>query len=364
MFLKQIKKVRMKFLKKTGFIFLLIPCFLIFNLIEKKKFNKKIDLFSGKKILNLEIKFNFSELIKDVGEERSYHQAILKYKEKKHSENILKVTIKTRGKYRRDSDYCDFPPLKIHFKNEEISNTIFKNQAKLKLVTHCKTEGVNSEQYIIKEYLIYKAYNLFTKYSFRVRLCKINYIDEVSKDSLQRFGFLIEKPNYLAKRCNGKMKKTRFLEHRKTNHYLISLLSVFQYMIGNTDWSVYNLHNIKLLYVENEKTLVPIPYDFDFTGLVNIPTAEASTEFGLETVSERLFRGYCRTEGEFQYLFDIFKEKKDSLYSIFQGCSYLEKKHKRECLEYLDSFYETINSDSLINQDFFEECRSWEEDNK
>lgn len=63
---------------------------------------------------------------------------------------------------------CDFPPLKVYFDKQDMKGTELRGNKSLKLVTYC---GVNRkyEQYYIKEFLVYRIYNLITDYSFRVK---------------------------------------------------------------------------------------------------------------------------------------------------------------------------------------------------
>ena len=43
----------------------------------------------------------------------------------------------------------------------------------------------------------------------------------------------------------------------------------------------------------DEPPYTPLPYDFDFSGLVNAPYAKPRPELGIRTVKSRVYRGYC-----------------------------------------------------------------------
>ena len=70
----------------------------------------------------------------------------------------------------------------------------------------------------------------------------------------------------------------------------MATLAVFEYLIGNTDWSVPYQHNIRLLTVPAIKNPVPVPYDFDQAGLVEAFYALPSENIGVASVRERVYR--------------------------------------------------------------------------
>src|SRR5690606_26257310 len=78
-----------------------------------------------------------------------------------------------------------------------------------------------------------------------------------------------------------------------------SLVAVFEYLIGNTDFSMVHgardddcCHNIVPFSREGQDYLI-IPYDFDFSGLVNAAYASPNPELPIRSVTRRLYRGLC-----------------------------------------------------------------------
>ncbi len=197
---------------------------------------------------------------------------------------------------------CSFPPLRLNFSDQDTDATIFAGQTKLKLVTHCKSNSERSENNVLDEYLAYRIFNLISDVGYRVRLVRITYDDTDSYlKHLQRsyYGFLIESNEDLAARNGGQVSKIGGVPYSRLNDVQTALFYIFQYLIGNTDWSLIRepddsacCHNADLMEFGGE--LYPIPYDFDYSGVVNASYATPSSKLKLKRVTQRLYRGYCK----------------------------------------------------------------------
>ena len=122
----------------------------------------------------------------------------------------------------------------------------------------------------------------------------------------------------------------------------MATVAVFEYMIGNTDWSVPYLHNIRLL--DNGQTgSLPVPYDFDHAGIVEAKYALPAEQLGIESVRERVYRGLAYPMPVFQQVFDKFNQVKPQFYALYQANSRLDKAYVKRTLKYLDEFYALIN---------------------
>ena len=87
------------------------------------------------------------------------------------------------------------------------------------------------------------------------------------------------------------------------------LLDVFQYFVGNTDWSAFAgpageqcCHNV-VPFARADGVLLPVPYDFDATGIVNAPYSLPDERLRIQRVRQRLYRGRCREVSELQPAF-------------------------------------------------------------
>ncbi len=266
------------------------------------------------------------------------------------------ATVAPRGHFRRD--YCTIPPIMVNFRNAGAPR--LSSLGKLKLVIGCGTTG-NDEQLVIKEYLIYKIYNLLEEKSFRARLVKVNYRDTHNKiKPFSQFAFLLEDDKYLAKRNNCVKKPSLNYSSESTNRALMTKVAIFEYMISNGDWSVPNNHNIKLIFDKTNSAALPfaVPYDFDHSGFVNASYATPNELLGTETVKERAYRGFPRTMEELEMTFDIFRSKKSAIMGVINDCPYLQSKSKKELVDYLEEFYSTINNKSQAKSIFIDNART------
>ena len=316
-------------------------------------------LFQSDDLVNLILSFDMNEVLKDVGDEREYHNASVSYTDESGQQLSLPVKIRTRGHFRRDPNNCNFPPLRLDFPKSETKNTIFEGQDELKLVTHCRSRSKTFEQIVIKEYLVYRIYNLFTEESYQVRLVKIKYEDSKGKKQpITQFGFFIEPTKQMAKRNGCDILENVAVHQENTNKAKIMMLCVFQYLVGNTDWSVQALHNIVLLSDDIQNPPVAVPYDFDWSGMVNAPYAYPAPQLGIDNVRQRRFWGFCRTEEEYLVAFEKFKEKKPEIYSLCENFPYLNERELKVLINYFDQFYKTLDNRKRIEYEFYNNCRS------
>jgi len=322
--------------------------------------NVKLNLFDTDDLFEISLKFNISAY-KKAKSDTTYFDAILTYFNNETDSISKNIKVRARGNIRRTA-VCDFPPLMLNFKMKDSVGAEFSGINKLKIVPYCK---IGYETYILKEYLVYKLYNVLTDYSLKVRLFKINYIN-TSKDKkpLTQYGFAIEPMNLYEKRTETKEIKFTGLTQRSVRPEMLDRMAIFNYMIGNTDWSVPILHNV-ILFVKAK----PDPdymnliaaYDFDYSGLVN---AEYSTPFAtlpIETVRDRLYMAVCRDESVFTEELKEFTAKKDAFYKVINDFPYLNARTKKDMISYLDGFFYGIDKRNTLVKRLLTDCRWFEE---
>ena len=319
-------------------------------------------LFVSDEPLYLSLTMDIKAVLRDVGDNSSYHEARLNYISDSGENISIPVGIKPRGNFRKDPNNCDFPPLRLNFSKTGIENTLFENQNKLKIVTHCRSRRALFEQNVLKEFLAYRLYNLFTEESFRVRLLKITYVDSKGKlDEIEKVGFLIEPEKQMSARNHSEVMEVSTVHQERTDRHKITMLSVFQYMIGNTDWSTRSdegPHNVVLIRSHPGATPVAVPYDFDWSGLVNAPYAEPSPQLQIDNVTTRLFRGFCRTEEEFNMVFEEFRKREVDIYKTCRDIPFMENKQLIAAEKYIEGFFETLNDPRAIEREFYNNCRT------
>ena len=326
-------------------IFLLFPGFLFAH--EKLE---EFSLFSTDEILEIELRTDFKSLIKNKNADEYLEGDMIV------NDNTYRIRLKARDNNR---DVCSFPAIVLNFSKTEFRDKSYDQLKELKLVNSCKMQQ-SYEQYILREYLIYRTFNLLTDKSLKVRLLKINYVDTKEKfESVTQYGFVVEDEYMMAKRLDGMLIKKIGVKDQSTNNEQIVLLSIFQFLMGNTNWQVPQLQNLILLKLNEatEATPYAIPYDFDHCGMVNASYSIPSPILGIKSLRERLYWGKCYSESELKNAIDKFLENKKSIYELYQNFDLFDQSSNNSCIDYLDSFYGIIEDEKKWKYEFIENCK-------
>lgn len=326
---------------------------LIFFLADLKSSAQSLaPLFDSDELLQLELKFDISEYRRKKSD-TDYLDATISYNE---NGRVITDSIKlrSRGIFRRS--YCELPPIMLNFKKRDSETGLFRNINKLKMVTECPQ---GNKEYILREYLAYKLYNILTDQSFKVRLAKVKYINTARNGkSFEQYAFFIEPEELLAKRMHSEPLKENMTQ-KMVRPDVMDRMAIFNYMIGNTDWSVPISHNIQLfdenVNIKNNPVLI-VPYDFDFAGLVNAYYAAPFTGLRITNVRQRLYLGICRDRST--YLSDLteFTSKKDVLLEVVSAFPYLPEKSKKDMEIYLSSFFKQLENPENLVKSFLTDC--------
>lgn len=311
--------------------------------------------FGSEQPLEVTFTTNIGKIRGDRRTDPPWRAATLSYKADGGSAVTVPVEARTRGIWRLKM--CDFPPLRLNFKGETTKGTIFHKLDKPKLVSYCQDNDLY-EQYILQEYQLYRIYSILTPVSHRVRLLKFNYADSGSgKIRAKRYGFIMEEPNALGARLGGRVLEQKGALPADLDPFQDALFGVFQYFIGNTDFSVGALHNVELFFA-TEGTISPVPYDFDFAGAINARYAIPDPSLNLPNVRQRLFRGYCTDPGEYEKVFALFNEKKPAIYALYSDSigKLIDHGTVKSTLRYFDDFYKTINDRHAAKDAILEPC--------
>ena len=349
-------------------IFFIASVFPAFNQVDtasikppkEKKPKKILPLFDSNEPLNVTLRFNMTQFLKKNKKFGSQDGVLMMHFNETDTIN-KNVKIKYRGIWRFAN--CNFPPIQINFKKPIYVFSDSGKIKKMKLVTHCQTSPLFDE-YVLREYLVYKLYNVMTDSSFRVRLLKVTYLDtENKKKPITQYGIFIEPASILALRTNSMVIESLNLTQKHMVPEVIGKMAVFLYMVAQWDWDIPSQHNvaiIKPLKFDQAGLGVPVPYDFDLTGIVNAEYAVISDELGLENIRERLFRGICQSREMYQEILKEFMNKKNALYAVVNEFPYLNQRSKKDIIMYLDTFFDQLNKqkdiDLLINN-FLNTCK-------
>lgn len=265
------------------------------------------------------------------------------------------VFIRARGAYRRE--YCYPPQLMLHFK--KAGNSPLTQWGRLKMVHACR-EGDVYEQTLLREYLVYKMYNLFTPKSYRVRLLRLWLEDTGIRNlSKPRYAFLLEDTDALAARNHCREWQIKKLSVENTQRRASTFLALFQYMIGNTDWAVPLYRNIRLLQPLDSPGTAPcaVPYDFDYCGMVNAPYAVPFEELPIRDIKERYYQGFPRSREELEEAFRLFWQQRAAMYDLIRNMKLLSRQYQLEMTAYLDEFFDVISNEKKIKDQFTDRAR-------
>ena len=268
----------------------------------------------------------------------------------------LSVKLSARGHFRRMARNCSVVPLRIEFSKEELAGTVFEGQSTLKLGTGCDSSK-EFDQYTLREYLTYPMYHMLTPLSFRARLARATYVEEGSmKKSNPRYALFIEHENDVARRNEGRVVDLQRISFTDLEHESLTRTMMYEYMVGNTDVSIWALHNVR--FVQNpERKLFVVPYDFDISGFVHPPYAIPDRRLGLRSVVDRLYRGPCRTTEEFEKVAEKFRDKRKEMLSLIDSLKDLDANSRSETKDYLEIFFRQIDKPESIKKQFVNGCK-------
>lgn len=311
-------------------------------------------LFVDREPIELRLEGDIHDLLRDKGDQRKQHVARLHYTIGSDS-GTIPVKLRTRGIFRLRT--CSFPPIRIDFPSHEVTGTPFAGQNRLKLATHCQG-GASFERNLLKEYSLYRVLNVVTDTSYRVRLAHVTYVDSARADTVVRYGFLIESEGELAGRIGAEVVTQGQVVDYITEPSYMTLVAVYEYLIGNTDWSVWGRHNISVLRgLAEPHSLLGVPYDYDFSGAVGAPYATPPPQLPIHSVRERYYRGYCQPDTVLDQALERFRLSKDSIYAAVRAVPGLPEHDAKSVLDYFDGFFNGLGTRGAVRRDLVNGCR-------
>lgn len=274
-------------------------------------------------------------------------------------DRTFNVAVRVRGNSRVVA--CAFPPLRLNFRASELDGTLFEGADKLKLVTHCRNGSKRMQDGVLNEYAAYRAFNTITDRSYRVRLLRLRYDDTDGKQrnlDENHFGFLIESDDQIADRLGGEVASIPALRFSELDMAQTARMSVFQYLIGNKDWSFVAAendeiccHNLDLVRVEGR--LVPIPYDFDLAAM----TRAGYRISGLNVSKRREYSGYCRTSAEaLAVAVDHIHEREPQILEAVADVPAIDEKSRERRLDFVRGYFDEAQDRTALLKKFERRC--------
>lgn len=305
------------------------------------------DPFADTTPLDFSLTFNLKEF-QLTKEEEPYIPVIFKCQMNDTLEIERPMTLRARGGFRRSN--CNLSPYWLNFYDLDETDSAKQIHNRAKIVAPCK----KSERYVdflLKEYLVYRIYNILSPVSFKVRLIRIKYVDTGRRNKVdERWGFMIEPEERLAARFNAVVVKYDTLSTNQMDPETMNLLAVFEFMIGNPDYGIFGRHNVKVVGLPGFETngYTPVPYDFDFCGIVNPPYGAHAEQLGIQSITERKFVGPCREAEDYIKTMLHIENHRDEIESLIREFYFLEEAQKEAMVEYLDEFFVLASDQSHI----------------
>jgi hypothetical protein len=276
----------------------------------------------------------------------TYQEAQISYVDQVGATHHDMIRLSARGQTRKN--ICSFPPLRLKWSGDSLSALGLARYKTLKLVMPCQQDSVN-EDYVMREYLCYQICQLLTGFAFRVQLVHFDIRDiAASHASLQHFGFLIEHEDQMAMRMGGHVLENTDEKIKSINADCYNRLTLFQYLIGNTDWNLAARHNIKLVSPGSDMAPLPIPYDFDYSGLVNASYALPHPELPIEKIRDRLFQWRGKDTSTLAKTISLFRTQKEAVFQLIASQKYLTERSRQDVSQYVQAFYELIEKEDAI----------------
>ena len=306
-----------------------------------------LDQLIGQEVQVIELKMNLDSLFKN-RKKYQYQKAKMSLTFADGTSKAEELKVRPRGRFR--NMYSEIPPLKIKLSNSSLKGQGYRPMNELKLVLPFGI-GKRQTDWVYKEYLVYKLFETLSPYSFRTQLVEVVLKDTGKrKRPIRLQAFLVEDKEEVANRMAlHRCKQSHLGAELSPDHYRI--VQLFQFMIGNTDWLPTTSHNLAL-FRNSAGGIIPVPYDFDFSGLVNTSYAWPNDLVPISAVKERYFMGNYLSLKELRPAIQHFQSKKDDLLQVIQTFEALRKSEKQKMRQYLLSFFDLIADDTAAKSQF------------
>ena len=282
-------------------------------------------------------------------------KATLTVKDSAGNPVTVPIEISPRGHYRLRGDVCNFPPIRLIFPKQGLKGTPLAGQSALKLGTHCQKSDKEYAEIPVREHAAYEILNMLTDASFKSRLATVTYVpvgDE--KETVTKLGLLIESESDMAKRNGARVQTIRGGTFADMEPVQTQIMSIFAYFLGNTDWSLYSLHNVRMMLTADGR-YIPVPYDFDWSGVVYARYAKPDARLGIRTVQDRLYRGPCYTPTDLAPILAKFSEKRAAITELYDRLP-LDNGYRRRAADYYKEFFEIIADPRQVKRELIDTC--------
>ena len=262
--------------------------------------------------------------------------------------NDVSIEVSTRGETRKR--YCDIPPLKIRFSESLLYSHGLAAYKTLKLVLPCKA-GPEYLDLLHREFLCYQLCEVLTGYAFRAYQIQVSILDNAGADTLiNTVAFLIEHEKELAHRLDAQIQKNNDIPLKTVDKESYNRLALFQYLIGNTDWNLSTQHNIKIVKPMGKGSPIPVPYDFDYSGLVNAYYAKPHPALPTQSVRDRLWQWRGKEVKAIRPSLESFLERRTEVLDLVAMTPIISEKSRKDIMDYLRSGFEILQDEQMLQE--------------
>jgi hypothetical protein len=323
------------------------------TLAERKKDAERLRLFRSDDTLPITLTADFKAVMRDRDPKSTKTFPATITFPHDGATTTMPLRIRARGHSRRSPITCTFTPLRLEFDKTLTKRTVFDGHGPLKLGTHCRG---GKEDIILREYVIYRMFNILTPNSFRARVANVTYLDAATgKPVAEEAGLLIEDDDDVAKRLEGRSVSMQGAVFGRLDQDALAMMMLFEYLIGNTDLSIVAQHNVRIVAPQSGRP-IPVPYDFDYSGLVDSGYGAVGRGLPITDVRDRLYRGPCRTEADWKPYIDKVRDAKPKFMELFDKVEGLNPAYRKTAKAYLEEFYRNIERRGEVKRALIDRC--------
>jgi len=336
-----------KKVKISYFLFLIVLLLPIFSTaqdlskdtLKKKKKQSLFSLMEYKEVIPVTVCADIVNLIEEKFEQKE-RTGLFSFTDSLGQKTTLPIRLETRGKTRLVR--CEVPPVMIYFDKPALEDQRIKDYPKLKVVVPCFRDSL-AEDLLYRELLVYKLYALISDYHFRVQAAELTCLDKTSQDTTHILPvFFIESDKEFRKRTETEEVNEYNVEWSDLDPEQAQIMALFQYMVSNTDWKIDHLHNLKYFRNHEEAPMVLVPYDFDFSGVVNSDYARPNPDYGQESVRQRVYLG--KKNKFLDKTIHLFREKETVILQTVDEDPHLSEASKKDIKSFLAPFFKSLKS--------------------
>jgi hypothetical protein len=314
-------------------------------------------LFDEDSVFEVRLEYEFDDIcMNPVEDDCADVPGVISYEDPDGVARSVDVRIRTRGRWNKETARCEFPSLFVFFDESQTAGTVFDGESMLPLTTHCRHHYRNYRDHIQTEYLAHRIYRMLTDISLRTRLLSVTYADADSRMSRTRYSFFVEHFDRLAARTGKTWVDIDETDLSRVRPEEMATLSLFQYLIANLDWSALQPHNVAM-FEDEDGYLTPVPFDFDYSGIVYTPYASPPSELPVYSVLNRYYRGLCWPGLDWDAMFERFLAIREDVFAEFESLPKVSRKERRRVRFFVNAFFNLLDSPKDRQKKIVDACR-------